>query len=443
MVLHNHEDVQYTGDIRVGGQKMRGVIDTGSFELLVFSKECQLCGSSFRLYNHNESSDYVSGNLDVMHSFGSGDTWSHEAQDKVAIGPFSATNQSFWEVFDTQMPVLQRASFQAIVGLGPRGSAQKLASQRMRDVQKDATSAKEREEEVAPDLSQELLESRKALRHAKRKVDLVSGLGVGAFSVCIGAESGDPGYMIWNDTDPNTQPHLFTHIPTVGSIHWSVELTNVKIGSAQAGDGSVIEIGCGKKGAACGAVLDTGTSLIAAPKEAIEQVELAFKKLNGDCGRLDELPDLVFNLGGSEFSLPPESYIGQVVGDIPPALQEILHFKSLSFDSTSSCQPLIMTVDAYTQFGPMWILGLPFFRRYYTTFVQNGHPETKGGSSSEVFIARADKDCRPSLQQKTHAAFLATSQTIVRRPGLMKLDASQLRVPRWLRDAARKRRHHL
>merc|ERR1719382_487327 len=37
------------------------------------------------------------------------------------------------------------------------------------------------------------------------------------------------------------------------------------------------------------------------------------------------------------------------------------------------CQPLIMTMDADSQFGPLWILGMPFFRKYYTNFafIQN------------------------------------------------------------------------
>lgn len=447
MKLHNHEDVQYTGDIRVGGQSLRGVIDTGSFELLVFSTECQLCGEQIRLYNHNLSSDYLGGDIDVMHSFGSGDTWSHEATDRVSIGPFVAENQSFWEVFDTQMPVLQRATFQAIVGLGPLGSARKLASQRMRDVMKEESAAKSRGDAMSTELSQDLHESRKALSHAKKKADLASGLGVGAFSVCIGPNSGDAGYFVWNDTDPSTQPQVFKEIRTVGSIHWSVELTNVMIGNGEFGDGKVFDIGCGKhKNSTCGAVLDTGTSLIAAPKAAIAEVEAAFKKLNGDCSRLDELPDLTFELGGHKFSLPPESYIGQVVGDIPPALQEILHFKSLTFDSTSACQPLIMTVDAYTQFGPMWILGLPFFRRYYTTFVQNGLPDSTKGGASEVFIARAGENCTPTAKPDKASLLTSSNSSAAQRrlrPALMRLRASQLRVPRWLQDAALHKFHDI
>eukprot|EP00401_Gymnodinium_catenatum_P023410 CAMPEP_0117489388 /NCGR_PEP_ID=MMETSP0784-20121206/17008_1 /TAXON_ID=39447 /ORGANISM="" /LENGTH=92 /DNA_ID=CAMNT_0005284111 /DNA_START=92 /DNA_END=367 /DNA_ORIENTATION=+ len=36
-LLHNDQDMLYTAAMTVGGQEMEGVLDTGSFELLVFS----------------------------------------------------------------------------------------------------------------------------------------------------------------------------------------------------------------------------------------------------------------------------------------------------------------------------------------------------------------------------------------------------------------------
>merc|ERR1719181_2460594 len=43
-----------------------------------------------------------------------------------------------------------------------------------------------------------------------------------------------------------------------------------------------------------------------------------------------------------------------------------------------------------TQFGPMWLLGMPFFREYYTSFDLGTQTRER-----KVFIAKADKDCQP------------------------------------------------
>lgn len=443
MALQNYEDMQYPGELQVGGQKLRGVFDTGSFELLVFSRQCTMCGSTDLLYDHTLSNDYVSGSMNQTHSFGSGDTWSHEASDRVAVGPgLVAQSQSFWEVTDTMMPVLQSATFQAIVGVGPPTSAEKLAEERLNRAVAERDVLRSQGKTISADVREEVRESRQAAKHAKRRTSLAANLGVRRFSVCIGSNNGDPGVFVWNDEDPRNKQY-FVHVPIEGKIHWGVRMTDVRIG--QNHEDSIIgctpELDVGDagnntnrtSGGSCGAVIDSGTSLIAAPKDAIDRVARALERLGGDCSRINELPDLVFTLGGSEFSLPPESYVGQVEGSVPSALNNVLHFEALrdgqsGSQSSISCQPLLMTVDTYTQFGPMWILGLPFFRRYYTTF-------EVGDQSNHLFASVADDQCKPG----TGTSLLQP----VRKHKMMKVDASKIRVPRWVRDAASKRHFDL
>merc|ERR1740117_2370543 len=79
--LYNLGDVQYTGDIVVGGQPMRGILDTGSFELLVLSRDCKVCGDRKLLFDHESSPNYAEGQTAAQHSFGSGVTFSNEAFD--------------------------------------------------------------------------------------------------------------------------------------------------------------------------------------------------------------------------------------------------------------------------------------------------------------------------------------------------------------------------
>merc|ERR1719217_1319251 len=71
----------------------------------------------------------------------------------------------------------------------------------------------------------------------------------------------------------------------------------------------------------------------------------------------------------------------------------------------SLCQPLVIPVNEMTQFGPMWILGTPFFREYYTTFSRN---ETPPYTEENIYVAISDDDgCVPDTS--TNPASLAQS----------------------------------
>lgn len=425
--LDNFGDVQYSGEINVGGQKLRGVMDTGSFELLVFSKRCETCGTNQTLmYDPEASADYKEGKLMAEHTFGSGIAHSVDAYDTVHVGPFSAREQPFWEVFDTAMPVLEGASFQAIVGVGPPASAAQdleaeFASQRKgRHPQADLPVHRSRGMGHGA-VSQPSDSLQHSDQSGHEKDNLCMNLGLRAFSVCIGRHPGEPGHIVWNDAAPNIYPHVFTHVPVVGSIHWGVRMTAPRMGREAANQ---IRLGCEH---GCGAVIDTGTSLIAAPPSVIKRVEEEMTKLDSDCSNLHVLPDLVFNLGGKEFSLPPHAYIGQVVREGAPSLQDVLHLRWRA----TKCEPLLLSIDTPTQYGPMWILGLPFFRKYYTTF--SFSVESKKGKRTSVHkklsIARSDSHCRPENATSLLDMPQEHLKPIVVHP-------SQLRVPRWVREAS-------
>lgn len=430
VTLQNYGDVQYTGAITIGGQSLSGVFDTGSFELLVFSRECATCGTPKLLYSHNRSQTFVRGNLTNKHSFGSGDAWSNEAFDSVQLGPLRAGNQTFWEVVDTAMPVLSDSAFQVIVGFGPRHSARRLAEQEEEEERENRAAMAEAGLNMDPD-DRAMEELHQLVVRAQGLVDLPEHLGLDRFAICIGHQKGEPGHFVLNEVDPRQSPTVFTQLPVAGSLHWSVELTDARVGHAPYGDDSVIDVGCGGSSGPCGAIFDSGTSLIAAPREAITQIEEAIEKLDGDCSKLDELPDLRFNLAGVEFSLPPDSYVGRVIGEIPSALAEFLHFKALDDDVHGRCQPLLMTVDAETQFGPMWILGIPFFRKYYTVFDST---EVNGSEGNSLFVAEADDACTPengmSLLNKPRR----------RRGEPMEINPNHLHMPHWARHIVKQRR---
>lgn len=424
--LHNFGDVQYTADISVGGQTMRGVLDTGSFDLFVFSKDCPKCGMTRELYDRNRSEAYQGGLAVAEHTFGSGVTFSYEAFDSIALGlgatgpALAASRQRFWEVFDAAMPVIQGSAFQAVVGVGPPDSVGKLVNE------KSGHQLVKMEQEVkklgltVPKRFQDLEQLEQVDDTTSTAApSLCANLGVRSFSICIGQEAGQPGYFVWNDDTPQSSPEVFTEIPVEGSVHWGVNMTNVVIGGNMGPD-EAIDIGCAD---GCGAVVDSGTSLIAAPSNVIRKLGLALRHLKEDCSNLDDMPDLKFTLGGQDFSLPPDAYMGQVSSRSLPGLDDILHFNF--WPETYRCVPLFMAIDSRTQFGNLWILGLPFFRKYYTNFEYDYSTEPVGKSLS---VALADSQCEP-VDGKSLLGVHRMSRA-------KRIDFSSLQVPHWARQAA-------
>lgn len=437
MVLTNYADVQFTGEINVGNQSLSAVLDTGSFELMVFSSVCEGCGVVERLYKHEESTTYEVGDIIARHTFGSGETWSHEAAEEVAVGPFKASPQWFWEVVQSEMPVLQDASFQAIVGMGLPGSALRLAERRQDELKEESSAALEAGVEVSAELRRQLMESNRSVERQMNKIDLAMNLGIQRFSVCIGRVSGSPGYWVWNDEDPRARPQVFHRVQVKGNLHWSTTLSDARIGPDA--NGKVVGLGCGGE-ESCGALLDTGTSLLAAPREAIEQVKAALEALDGDCDRISTLPSFRFNLGGVELELPPSSYVGRIFGEIPDAFLNILHFEHIGLSYVDGeevrCQPLFMSIDAATQFGAMWILGLPFFRKYYTVFDSMPSDDKEGSFVNSVFIAEADSQCYPNDNM-----FMLKEGSPSEH--IMVLNASSIKIPHWMHEVIKSKKLEL
>jgi len=114
--LENFQNSQYYGDLEIGEQKIKGIFDTGSFELLVLSSRCEHCRR--KPYDYHLSNTYAKNGTMVKHVFGSGPVVSMQAYDKVEVGQMDANRQCFWEIVDHNIPVLEFAKFSAIVGIG-------------------------------------------------------------------------------------------------------------------------------------------------------------------------------------------------------------------------------------------------------------------------------------------------------------------------------------
>merc|ERR550537_1278106 len=96
----------------------------------------------------------------------------------------------------------------------------------------------------------------------------------------------------------------------------------------------------------CQIAADTGTSLLAGPTSMVDKL---VRKLNvaSDCSNYDRLPSLGFILGDATLHLDNVDYVGR---------------------SADGCSLSFMPLDIPPPRGPLFILGDPFLRKYYTVY---------------------------------------------------------------------------
>lgn len=424
--LENEGDAQYTGKVAVGSQTLAAVVDTGSFDLVVFSSQCRLCGDAGKLYNDTLSTSYSPGSISAEQNYGSGTTKSFEAYETVKVGPFTASNQVFWKVLDAQMPILNDATFQAILGVGPPSSALKMALDEAAQARAEVLERQKAGENVTS-YWPIVKHFDEVAEHAKKSLLFTTNIAAHTLSICLRRGERAPGVFTWNDVLPQEMPTAFTQVAVVGDTYWSAELRDVKLGPVPRFNREDTPLGCSK--VTCSAVIDTGTSLIVAPNDAVTRVNNLLQDWSAsgvNCTDLSALPELEFKMDGKLFTLPPESYVGELTGRMNDDMKQLLpHVQN---ENGPSCVALLMTLDAPSQFGPLWVLGLPFFRKYYTAF-RLKHNEV---DPKTMAFAPAGPDCYPMSSEASMLRQQQIGASPLERRVPMKIHASKLRVPRWL-----------
>lgn len=331
--MANAQNTQYSAEFGIGAIKMQGIFDTGSFELLVLSEKCEHCSKT--PYDAEKSPTFHPNGTVVQHVFGSGPCLSMKGYEQISVGPLNALNMTFYEIVQHNIPVFEQASFTAIVGLGDGPNEEDKSLLQMFDVNE--------------------------------------------FSICLQRESGKPGWITWGGELNEEQKKKAIALPVMGDHHWGVHMTGLGVA------GKPVTCADG-----CGAILDSGTSLIAAPTAALMALSMVLPPIAEDCSNLDTLPDLVFMINGHEMALPPEAYVLRMKGTIVEAksVWDILYFKPKVM-KLDQCMPAFMQIDRTTQFGPLWILGMPFFRFFHTTF----HIDPANRNNRTIFLAATDNDC--------------------------------------------------
>lgn len=436
-ILKNTKDTSYTGEVVLGGQKLQAVLDTGSYELLVFAKDCKSCGAAGkRGYDRSQSLTFVEGELAQVLTFGSGNTFCQDAIDNLQIGPLHIDKQPIWEVLEADMEVLEASDFQAILGLGPVGTVKMQAELDEHRIKALKKKFKDSGVRMSNKVRKEVSSQEKADQALANLNDSVPGnLKVRFLSVCLERAQGSQGHLVWNDQDPSLRHEAFTRLQVIGQFAWSLVLQNVRLVSH---DGTVRPIACSS---GCAAVLDSGTSLISAPDSVIDDMTRYLVGLHASCFHLQDLPTLEFELGGVKHTLPPEAYMGFVEGYVETSWKTM--FNQPAIRKVKDCELLMMsTGEISSDQGAMWIMGMPFFRYYYATFDYGEHPSAAKGNRS-IWIAPADHKCQPQSSPLSKGIGLLSEDVFTHSHvpgfGARRLDGSKLHLPRWMANRSSSR----
>mmetsp|Transcript_18111 Transcript_18111/g.42303 ORF Transcript_18111/g.42303 Transcript_18111/m.42303 type:complete len:461 (-) Transcript_18111:75-1457(-) len=403
LTLTNHDNVQYTAPFSVGEQVLPVIYDTGSFEIIVLSTLCTTCTGGQEVYDSAKSASFVASELQAQHEFGSGPVVSQMGFEAVRLGgsdsPLAAPEVPFWQVMDHSIDVWNsQAHFSGIVGLGH-----------------------------TPEVPQGF-----GVEGPKEKT-LLETLQISAFALCLkrGADL-PPGYLTFGPSVVSAiaPGNGFHPLEVVGQVHWGIKMMNFEV------PGAAVQPVCQPS---CGAIVDSGTSLIAVPPSAEAPVRALASMINEDCSNVQSLPVLRFQLDNSILELPPQAYVMKVLPQQQNSSIWDRIFGAPTRSTTPVCVLAFMTIDKMSQHGPVWVLGMPFLRYYHTVFDRAGKKVHITPSNSECTLQATPATVllNASASESGSAAVSASTSRVAQsayraedyQP--MEVDLNAIRLPHW------------
>ncbi|XP_044760914.1 uncharacterized protein LOC123318371 [Coccinella septempunctata] len=311
VTIFNYLDAQYYGTIYIGypPQAFNVMFDTGSGNLWVPSVKCpysNIACANHRKYNSSKSINYVPDDTPIEIGYATGGMTGFLSVDTVQIAGLMVNNQTFAEATKIAS-TFSGSPFDGILGL----SFNELISVSYVETLFDNML---KQHDISPTFSVYL----------DRDLNHASG-----------------GEMIIGGTDPSFYTGNFSYVPISRPAYWQFSMNAMKIG-----DATFCTNGCE-------AVIDTGSSLLCAPRALLPTIQKAIgAKQSGDlylvdCKKIHTLPNIEFFASGHKFILEPLDYV---------------------VNFTDKCISGFTGVDVPPPYGPIWILGDIFVGRYYTEF---------------------------------------------------------------------------
>mmetsp|Transcript_21513 Transcript_21513/g.31502 ORF Transcript_21513/g.31502 Transcript_21513/m.31502 type:complete len:406 (-) Transcript_21513:180-1397(-) len=307
--IKDYANAQYFGSISIGSppQSFTVIFDTGSSNLWVPKQGCTHCGGKFigrkHKYDSSKSSTYKASDKPFDITYGSGSVSGTFAEETVFLDGLAVKNQRFGEISDAGGLGLgyTMGKFDGIIGLAFNT--------------------------ISIDNAETVFDNAIAQGVVDQPI----------FSFYLGNNA--DGELTLGGYDETKFTGDLTTFDLKRTAWWEVELDGAKLGEEEIVGTTT-------------AIIDSGTSLITGPPKEVAKLAKSVgakknpftKQYTLDCDKIDEIPDIVFTIGGTDFPLKGKDVVLQ---------------------SGTQCMLSFMGLDIKE---PQWILGDPFMRTYYTVF---------------------------------------------------------------------------
>jgi len=300
----------YWGVVQMGtpAQDFKVIFDTGSGNLIIPSKSCDMAGcNTHKKYSPKDSSTAAAvvnerGESSTQISFGTGDISGDYYQDKFCIAENLCTDVRFVAASQQSAQPFSQTPFDGILGLGFND----LSMGEHFNILDDLNAAKM--------------------------------LPMGTFAVYLTDDHNSE--ITFGGYRPEMIASDIVWAKVVRESYWQVGVDDITFNNEKSG---LCPNGCQ-------VAVDTGTSMLAGPSDLVEKLtdKLAAKD---DCSNFDTLPMIGFKVGNKVLNLAPEDYMDNAAGD---------------------CSFSVMSLDVPPPKGPLFIFGDPFLRRFVTIYDKQG-----------------------------------------------------------------------
>ena len=353
--IKDYSNAQYYGTVSIGNppQSFEVIFDTGSSNLWVPKVGCKHCGIPFisnkSKYNHGSSNTYAEDGKDFDIMYGSGSVSGFFSLDDVTLADdIVIEQQRFAEIEDAGGLGIAYSlgKFDGILGMGFTSIRYVgwlicrlfFSSVPAYLVRFCFVSLSARLSICTTSIDSTPTVFENAIK--QNKVDQP------VFAFYLGDNG--PGELTFGGYDASKFEGELNHVQLDAATYWQIALDKISAGSYE--DEATEKIT---------AIVDSGTSLITGPKKEISKLALSIGakpnvmgEYTIDCAQVENIPDVVFTIGGIDYSIPGNKTVIQAQGTC------LFAFMGMDFPAP----------------GPQWILGDVFMREYYTVF--NYHAKT-------------------------------------------------------------------
>eukprot|EP00456_Euglypha_rotunda_P011488 TRINITY_DN13017_c0_g1_i15.p1 TRINITY_DN13017_c0_g1~~TRINITY_DN13017_c0_g1_i15.p1 ORF type:complete len:403 (+),score=53.92 TRINITY_DN13017_c0_g1_i15:93-1301(+) len=322
--MENYYDEVWIGEVFVGTPSQgpfNVVLDTGSANFWIPSSVCQDKGCINKTkYDHTKSSTFRSANGQFFIPYGTGHVSGNLSYDTATLAGVNVTNDEFGEATG-MAEFFEEYPIDGILGLAF-----------------DLITIPEGIPTVFDNMwSQGLLDAN-------------------LFSVYLSDhEYTNESNIIFGGIDskyvvPGSQ---WTYSLVKEPSYWAIRMGPTKVNGK-------ITYNCPEPDGGCPVVVDTGTSIIGGPENEIQPMIDAIGTVNADCSNVNSLPNISFTIEGKDFVVPPQIYV--------------------IYETTDKGTTCLLGLEGLKaiEVGPLWILGDPFLRAYYSVYDKSTNPPRVG-----------------------------------------------------------------